>query len=295
MRKGQRDLEYLVLKGGYHLSSAIAIAQNIRETLERCLQIELNEVTLDSYDNEDLRFYEETAQARGIPVSVFVAELRQAVQEHSKDAASLIEAMSTATTEKDRIFALKDLCQAFSEFIWDYWDSFPPTLRTELVEEFSDLLSSSRKGLRGWLACKLMNFKEKVRLFVPSLLSGIDLFHVQRCSRLRLLTSLLEAMESESGKVSQETLVHLSQDINTIQDLPMRQLLQSELQQVKTVSDLHSLRETVHLFRSKKNGERLRSALQEADSGVLEANSLEALREECGFGKEWKDRQQSVG
>ena len=44
-----------------------------------------------------------------------------------------------------------------------------------------------------------------------------------------------------------------------------------------------SLLETAHLLRSPKNVERLLAALQRAQSGAIESQTIEALREEVGL------------
>ena len=50
-----------------------------------------------------------------------------------------------------------------------------------------------------------------------------------------------------------------------------------------SASELSSLLETAHLLRSPKNAERLLAALQRAQSGLVESQTIEALREEVGL------------
>jgi hypothetical protein len=61
--------------------------------------------------------------------------------------------------------------------------------------------------------------------------------------------------------ISAEIKNKLLSEIESIADIDLRELLKSDLENVTTISDLTSIKETVYLCSSKVNLERLRSAL----------------------------------
>ena len=84
---------------------------------------------------------------------------------------------------------------------------------------------------------------------------------------------------------ARDRLSELCQKVTSERDFVVITRRNAESVALIPVDELSSLLETAHLLRSPRNTERLLTALNRAKSGVVESQSLDALRKELGFDK----------
>lgn len=245
-----------------------------RKIIERSFSIEI--------DVADLQKNQQEKSTSNIDS---VRKFHDALRSFLIDAIHLKECLKLAKNEEQRVLAFAELCRVSYEFIWDYGDSFPNTLRQKIKLDLNSYYSSQKK-LFLLKYSFFSDFIEKIRLFLPSLISGKNLFEIRRKALTSVLSSLSELVEEDSNEVTQQSLDALKDEISSIQNVTVRESLEGELQRVSAFSDLASLRETVYLFRSPRNAERLLLAIEEADSETVEPKSLSQFQRELGLGEE---------
>lgn len=271
-----------------NLSNAIAeTLDEIRETLEVCLNTELSGITCDCYPKEVLDYYSALAQERNVSFPEIVADAKAAFLRFDTLSSQLLEELKAAKKIEDRILKSSELAQVIAEFIWDYWSLILPSSREKLINELESRLKVKKTKFR-WLN----TLKERARLLLPSFRSGKNLFEIQTNSTRLFFSALFEAIAEDRSKIAgkdkvpDKLLKKLDEEISHISDLAVRESLEAERKQVSTFSDARSLLETVHIFRSKKNSERFLAALKEADTEVTKPISIAEMQRELGFVKE---------